>query len=133
MNLIVTLDDRNGMAFNHRRQSRDRVLTDRILALCGGRLTVNAYTAALFEGTNAALTVAEDPLSVAGAGEWCFLEDRLPAPVHEKIEKLVVYRWNRAYPFDLKFDLDLSAMKLQSKTDFAGYSHEKITEEIYVL
>ena len=132
MNLIVTLDDRNGMAFNHRRQSRDRVLTERILQICGGRLTVNAYTAALFEGMNADLTVAEDPLSVAGTGEWCFLETLSPASAKEKIERLIVYRWNRAYPFDLKFDWDLATMKLQSKTDFVGYSHEKITEEVYV-
>lgn len=132
MNLIVTLDDRDGMLFNHRRQSRDRVLTDRILELCGGKLTVNAYTAALLEGKNADLTVSEDPLSAAKPGEWCFLEDLSPAPAKGKIERLVVYRWNRVYPSDLKFNLDLSAMKRVSKTDFAGYSHEKITEEIYL-
>ena len=132
MNLIVVLDDRNGMLFNHRRQSRDRVLIDRILEICGGRLIVNSYTAELFDGKAADLTVSEDPLSAAKAGEWCFLETLSPLPVVEKLEKVVVYRWNRTYPSDLKFDLDLSAMKLISKTDFAGFSHEKITEEVYL-
>ena len=132
MNLIVVLDDRNGMLFNHRRQSRDRVLTDRILEISGGRLVVNSYTAELFEGRAADLTVSEAPLSAAKEGEWCFLETLSPLPVLEKLEKVVVYRWNRTYPSDLKFDLDLSAMRLISKTDFAGFSHEKITEEVYL-
>ena len=30
MRLIVCLDDKNGMAFNHRRQSRDRIVTEKI-------------------------------------------------------------------------------------------------------
>ena len=132
MNLIVVLDDRNGMLFNHRRQSRDRVLNERIAKICGGKLIVNAYAAALFAGINVDLTIAEDPLSAAKPGEWCFLEDRSPAPVMDKIEKLIVYRWNRVYPSDLKLDLDLSAMRLESTTDFAGSSHEKITEEVYI-
>ena len=33
MKLIVCMDDKNGMAFNHRRQSRDRVLAKRIMEL----------------------------------------------------------------------------------------------------
>ncbi len=132
MNLIVVLDDKNGMLFNRRRQSRDRVLTARILEISGGKLIVNAYTAELFAGTNADLTIAEDPLSAAKPGDWCFLEDRSPVPAGGNIEKLVVYRWNRVYPSDLKFTLDLSAMKRVSSTDFAGYSHENITEEVYL-
>ena len=132
MNLIVVLDDKNGMLFNHRRQSRDRVLTERIIEVCGGKLVVNAYSAGLFAGTNAELIVSEDPLLTAKPGEWCFSEDRSPASVADKIEKLVVYRWNRVYPSDLKFDFDLSALHLLSSTDFAGYSHEKLTEEVYV-
>ena len=131
MNLIVVLDDRNGMMFNHRRQSRDRVLTDRILQISGKKLTIHPYSAELFAGKEADLTITEDPLAVAGKGEWCFLENFSSAPVIDKIERLVVYRWNRVYPSDLQFPLDLSSMKRISTTDFSGYSHEKLTEEVY--
>ena len=131
MNLIVTLDDGNGMAFNHRRQSRDRVLNERILALCKGRLTVNAYTAKLFSDTGAELTVTEDPPALAGEDDWCFAEDFPIAPYADRIKKLVVFRWNRSYPSDRKFDLPLTDWKRISQTDFPGSSHEKITEEIY--
>ncbi len=132
MNLIVVLDDRNGMMFNHRRQSRDRVLTDRILQISGGKLTIHPYSAELFAGKEVDLTIAEDPFAAAGKGEWCFLETCDPGAFAEKIERLVVYRWNRIYPSDLQCSLDLSVMKTISKADFAGYSHEKITEEVYL-
>ena len=35
MKLILCVDDKGGLAFNHRRQSRDRVLNERILMHCG--------------------------------------------------------------------------------------------------
>ena len=131
MNLIVVLDDRDGMTFNHRRQSRDRNLTARILERCDGRLIVHPFSADLFAGSNAALTVTETPLADAGPGEWCFAETGSLAPAKERIERLIVYRWNRVYPADQKFDLSLSELKLTSKTDFAGYSHPTLTEEVY--
>ena len=36
MKIIVCVDNQNGMMFNHRRQSQDRVLRKRILELTGG-------------------------------------------------------------------------------------------------
>ena len=50
MILIVCLDDKGGMAFNRRRQSKDRVLREQILALTEGRpLWMNSYSALQFE------------------------------------------------------------------------------------
>ena len=48
---IVCLDDENGMLFNGRRQSRDRVVTERIALLAAGKkLWMNEYSAGLFAG-----------------------------------------------------------------------------------
>ena len=44
-------------------------------------------------------------------------------------EKLIVYRWNRIYPSDVK--AELSGWQKVSEDDFIGSSHDKITEEIY--
>ena len=45
MILIVCVDDHNGMMFNHRRQSQDRILRADILELTGGKkLWMNAYS-----------------------------------------------------------------------------------------
>ena len=45
MILIAVVDDRNGMMFNKRRQSKDSVLQERILMMAeNGRLWMNTYT-----------------------------------------------------------------------------------------
>ena len=45
MILIVAVDDRNGMTFNHRRQSQDKRLRERILSITKkGKLWMNAYS-----------------------------------------------------------------------------------------
>lgn len=52
-------------------------------------------------------------------------------PYSDRITEVVVYRWNRSYPGDFHLDLDLNQWRLVQTTEFAGYSHEKITKEIY--
>ena len=64
MKLILCVDDKGGLAFNHRRQSRDRVLNEHILMHCGiHRLWISPYTAKLFGADTAVrLCIAEDCL-----------------------------------------------------------------------
>ena len=52
-----------------------------------------------------------------------------------KVQRLIVYRWNRLYPSDVQFPLEYLSgkCKLESSFDFAGNSHERITREVYVL
>jgi hypothetical protein len=134
MILITCIDDGGGLLFNGRRQSQDRVLRGEILAQTGGRpLWMDAYSASLFEGTGAAIRVDEAFLEKAGPGEYALLEDREAAPYEDRIEKIILYHWNRAYPGDLYFDIDLKKGWTRiSQRDFAGSSHDKITEEVYV-
>ena len=49
------------------------------------------------------------------------------------ISRLIIYNWNRRYPFDRQLDISPAKMgfKLVSVTEFEGSSHEKITKEIY--
>ena len=131
MKLIVCLDERRGMAFNHRRQSRDRVLTEDLVNTVGtSRLFIAPYSASLFEGQPVNLVVSEDPLKAAGDSDFCFLELSCPAS-DESVSELILYHWNRHYPSDTCFLLDTSAYSKLSSTDFEGYSHEKITKEVW--
>ena len=131
MRLIVTLDDYGGMLFNHRRQSRDRVLTEDILRTVGeGRLVVSPYTASLFS-SHSALTVAEDPLAVAQEGDFCFLEEKSPREQMQLFSAVVIYRWNRHYPADVVFDADLNGFSLIETEELEGFSHKIITKEVY--
>lgn len=129
MILIACVDDHLGMAFNHRRQSQDRVLRARLLERVGAqRLWMSPYTARQFEALPVNAQVYEDFLLRAGAGEYCFAELECP----EKAEGVVLYRWNRGYPADVFFGLDLSCFRLMEQREFCGSSHPRITEEIYI-
>ena len=135
MKLVVCLDERGGMTFNQRRQSRDRILIENLLQTVGAdRLWVAPYTVSLFEGAEKEISVSEDPLMQADFGEWCFVENQACVPYLEKIEEITVYWWNRQYPFDRKFDIDLSGkdFSLLECQEFEGSSHKKITKEIYL-
>ena len=92
---------------------------------------MNPYSASLFEHMPEKV-ISENFLEEAGEGSICFVEDQMLLPYEEKIEKIIVYRWNREYPKDLTLDLPMGApWKLISTTEFPGFSHEKITKEAY--
>ena len=129
MILIVCVDDNMGMAFNHRRQSQDRLLRRRLLERVGAStLWMSPVSARQFEALPVTVLVSEHFQTEAEAGEYCFAELSCP----DDAEGVVLYRWNRSYPADVRFTFDLSAFRLTERTDFAGSSHPKITEEIYI-
>ena len=130
MILAVCVDDKGGMMFNRRRQSRDKIQQTDLLEWCAGRkLWISPYSAPLFEG--APVCADEAFLEKAGSGEVCFLEDRRVEEVADRVETVILYHWNRTYPADLRVDLDLSGFYLETAVEFPGNSHEKITREIY--
>ena len=131
MNVIVTLDENNGMAFNGRSQSRDQAVLARALQMAAGhKLWMAPESAPLFPG--APVHAAVDFLDKAGPGDFCWVENRPLSPFAGKIEKLVCFRWNRRYPGDVFLDLPLERWRLAERMEFPGTSHEKITMEVYV-
>lgn len=131
--LMACVDDSLGMAFNHRRQSQDRVLRGKMLDRAAGKpLWMSPYSAGQFDPLPRNIQVAEDFWARAGAGEYCFAELQAPGAWLDRLEGVVLYRWNRRYPSDLKFDLPLERFVLRGRQDFAGHSHPQITEEVYV-
>ncbi len=133
MILIVCVDDGMGMLFNKRRQSQDKVLREHILSITdNGRLWMNHYSARQFEPDSAPqINVDDNFLDEASPGEYCFSEDTDVSPYEQWLEKIVLFKWNRRYPSDLHFNIDLSRWHLIETHDFPGASHEKITKEVY--
>ena len=133
MNVIVCIDDSFGMLFNNRRQSKDIVLTNRIVEMSNlTRLWIGEFSRSLFEGLDPHIMFIDDGfLEKAEPGDFCFVENLNLTPHIDKIEKLIVFKWNRNYPSDFSLDIDLSDWKLVSTTDFKGNSHKEITMEVY--
>lgn len=133
MIVMVCIDNNNGMLFNHRRQSQDRILREDMLKMVGtGKLWMNSYSKKQFSNiASVEVLVDEEYLEKAGTGDFCFAEDKDICAYKDRIEKVILYKWNRIYPADTFFSLDLQGWELESLEEFAGSSHEKITKETY--
>ena len=131
--IAVCIDARGGILFNHRRQSQDRAQREDLMDLCAGRpLWAAPCSAPLFRDWEE-VRVDGEFLTKAAEGEICFVEDRPLLPVLDRIEALVLYDWDRAYPADVHLDLDPAAagFTLEEERAFPGTSHERIIRRIY--
>lgn len=133
MIVIICVDDNNGMMFNHRRQSQDRIQREQMLEMVGdGKLWVNSNSKMLFSNFDSKKIVVDDDfMEKAGQGEYCFVEDVDVSLYSDRIEEVVLYKWNRSYPTDFWFSMNLSGWKMIEITNYSGSSHEKITRERY--
>ena len=116
MNIIVCLEDKNGMMFNKRRLSQDVAIREDIYKNMDGKsLIMNDYSYKMFSKENLQ-----------------FIEDKQLGNFESEIDKIIVYYWNRRYPSDLKFDIDFSNGKWEivSEEEFEGNSHDKITKKV---
>ncbi|MBO5065262.1 MAG: hypothetical protein J6D06_04010 [Clostridia bacterium] len=127
MKIIVCLDDNSGMLFNNRRQSRDRVVCEDIVKnLEGEKLYISPFSQILFENFRDDVCVSEDFLL---NGNICFVENQAVSQCDA--DEVIVYKWNRVYPSDFYCDIDFSKYFLTEQTELEGFSHEKITKEVY--
>lgn len=131
--LIVCVDDGMGMMFNKRRVSRDEAVIKRIIEIADNkRIWMSQYSYPLFEKVKIENVVVDDScLDKVSSDEYSFIEDLSVTKHKDKIDKIILFRWNRSYPSDIKFNIDLSEWKLNSTEEFVGNSHECITMEVY--
>ena len=131
MNICVCVDDSMGMSFFGRRQSRDRLLIERLLSHTEyDRILIGDCSAPLFAefGDSRVCTGCSDD----GERAVHFIElGDIPDP--SEIDSIILYRWNRKYPSDKKFPFSPEEVgfRLVSTADFTGNSHDNITEEIW--
>ena len=121
------------MRFFGKRQSADRAVIKRILSVSSGKTVyTEPYAAPLFRDCGAK-TVQTGDFSSLSRDAVCFIENVDPASLADRIDRFVIYRWNRKYPRDCVADFYPfdEGMRLVSMTDFAGSSHGRVTEEIW--
>lgn len=128
MTLYLCLDDRNGLQFNHRRQSRDAAVLEDIRSQLAGSLLIDPFSEKLIQ--EAEIPYVLPPETAADF----FAEDVPTEELLGKTQKIVIYRWNRHYPSDVKWEPDFTSLGFvpAETSEFPGTSHEKITREVYV-
>ena len=130
MKAIICTDSDSGITFNGRRVSQDIQQRKDLLNLIGDQpLYMNEKTMKLY---------CEHPQSRLSNDlarrdqDVCLFETDEINQLQDKIDVLILYNWNRRYPYDSKLELDLSKYEVEEQAEFGGKSHEKITRTIYV-
>ena len=134
MTVFVCIDERGGMLFMKRRLSKDRLLTADVINSVGdGVLYISEFSEPLFADSDISVMSVPCPLDCAGDGDYVFVEAEKLKKHVDKIKTLVIYNWNRRYPFDVSIDIEPLSLgfKLAETHEFKGHSHDKITKEIY--
>lgn len=127
MILALCVDNRMGVSFMGKRLSKDRLLREKLLEHSGGKLRMSVYSGKQF---GLGVYSGEDYLSGAGEEDWCFAENMDFLGYLDRIQRIVLFKWNRDYPADVHFSLP-EGWSLDHAEDFPGNSHETITMEVY--
>lgn len=133
VDIIVCLSNKKGMLFNNRRQSRDSKVFEDISSYLQGELMIDKFSEKLISTTNLPYKIFENPVTECNADSILFIENRSVKEILSQLDRVIVYWWNRDYPSDFGFDIDLNQEGFNSVSvvEFEGSSHEKITKEIF--
>lgn len=133
MTLFFCLDDRNGLSFNNRRQSRDRAVLADMASQLTGVLLVDPMSEKMMIRHDIPYEILTEETLPAEDAQY-FVEQRPLDGLLPLAKKVVIYRWNQIYPADrhLEIPLQEAGFSLSEVAQFPGYSHETITREVYV-
>lgn len=140
MTCFLTLDINNGLLFNKRRLSQDKVVTQDIMNYVqsnNARLFLTSYSRKIFPDNIACeFTVCDAPYDISnirGSSNCIFAENLSPIPHIDSIDKLVIYYWNKEYPSDVRFDINPEefGFRLSDCVDYSSNTHPRITRLIF--
>ena len=113
---------------------RENMLQDCV----GSKLWVAEYSKKFFVDENGNITqpnvmIDNNYLALAGENDGCYVEKEDISPYIDKIDTIVLYKWNVRYPADTYFNISLldSNWKKHSLNHFKGSSHDKIYKEVW--
>lgn len=131
--VIFCLDDSKGMLFNHRRLSRDAMVFEDIKTYLAGSLLINAFSEKLVAASRLPYEIIEKFTTPCDSEVTYFIENVSVKEYLDKIDRIILYWWNRKYPSDVKLDFEPveCGFKLYATQEFVGKSHEKITREVW--
>lgn len=139
MRLVYILDQKNGLLFNKRRQSKDSILIDNIIQKVNevenATLWLSDYSRELFVDSGLELKdINELSLAEASDKDFIFIED-VSVDIQDVLENtesshyLYLYKWNKVYPADKRLDVTedyFNHFEVLLTETFEGNSHEEI-------
>lgn len=160
MKVIICIEDRGGYSFHNRRLSSDVRQQSHMLhklEQLGGYLVYNRYSERMLQkdeikeaqskqeeynyrmqnGTlflqDASVAVMTHP-ELSYSNLFAFVENVSLRGYYSEIEEIMLYRWNRTYPFDLQLTEEfLAGFDVVEEEELEGTSHERITYQRLIL
>lgn len=126
--IALCVDKDNGRLFYNQRTSCDREVQRRLLDMTD-KLYVDSYTARQFSSGyhDEKLCVVDSPASISDGLAFIEKED-----IPDDADRIIIFNWNRKYPADKWLDFSFSGWRKTKKEDFEGYSHPKVTMNVWV-
>ncbi|MFT4445069.1 hypothetical protein [Parvimonas sp. G1967] len=133
MKLVVCLDENNGIRFFHKRQSQDELQRKNLFELIGNsKLFVSEYSYDLYKDFEFNFEIIDEKTKIIENSVFLYEGDFLEKFL-SLVDEIIVYFWNRNYPFDEVFEEFLKdCWKEKEVFEFKGKSHDKITRKIFV-
>lgn len=133
MTVIFCLDDNRGMLFNNRRLSRDAMVFEDIKTYLKGALQINEFSEKLVASSGINYELFKNFVTKPDFETIYYIENISVKEHLDKIDRIIVYWWNRKYPSDVVLDFVPNEFGYNSTSiyEFSGKSHEKITREIF--
>ena len=143
MKVIFVLDQKNGMMFNHRRQSFDQAIIKKVAKDVNeveGRLWLSDYSKELFASYDVNMMLLEEfDLTAINDNDVVYVENidvDLEAMIADKemSVELNFYRWDKVYPSDKKMTFTkelLDAFFVKDSYALSGETHDVISVEIW--
>ena len=143
MKIVFVLDQKNGMMFNHRRQSFDQAIIKKIVEDVNeveGRLWISDYSKELFASYDVNnMPLEEFDLSKVNDNDVVYVEnigvdlETMIANKETSVE-LNFYRWDKVYPSDKKMIFTkemLDAFFVKDSYEMSGETHDLISVEVW--
>ena len=134
MKLILCVEENGGMAFHNRRVSKDRVQLENMMEeIKETPFYVSPYSAKMLEEYGfCGYVETTEPDQIAEEDAWYFCEFGEYEVLLPKVTEILLYQWNRRYPSNVAFDMQLlEDYEKTEETEFQGSSHDKITKIRY--
>lgn len=143
MKVIFVLDQKNGMMFNHRRQSFDQAIIKKVAKDVNeveGRLWLSDYSKELFASYDVNIMPLEEfNLTAINDNDVVYVEN-IDVDLEEMIAdkemsvELNFYRWDKVYPSDKKMTFTkelLDAFFVKDSYELSGETHDVISVEVW--
>ncbi|MBP0972553.1 MAG: hypothetical protein J5851_01450 [Oscillospiraceae bacterium] len=133
MVLITCVDQKNGLGFNGRRQTSDSAVYADICKyaedhFCG--IDMASDTMLALENYLKLTGQEEHPLFTEPK-EARFAELDDCKGLDDIYEMLILYRWDKTYPADIRLEIGMQNYALVEQHEMVGSSHKKIVREVY--